>query len=73
MLITKAARRYATALLELGKERDEVEAILDDMKFIHNTMEGSRELVLFLQSPIVKYDDQRLFFFSMIESVFTCV
>ncbi|MBN2733001.1 MAG: F0F1 ATP synthase subunit delta, partial [Balneolaceae bacterium] len=48
MLITKAARRYASALLELGKERDEVEAILDDMNFINNTMDDSRELVLFL-------------------------
>lgn len=59
MHITKAARRYATALLELGKERDEVKALLDDMNFINNTMEDSRELVLFLQNPIIKYDDKQ--------------
>lgn len=58
MPITKAARRYATALLELAKERNELESILEDMKFIHNTMEGSRELVVFLKSPIIKYDDK---------------
>lgn len=59
MLISKAARRYATALLKLGKERDEVEAILDDMTFINNTMEDSSELVTFLRSPVVKYDDKQ--------------
>ena len=59
MHITKAARRYAKALLELGKERDEVQAILDDMNFISNTIEDARDLVLFLQSPIVKYDDKQ--------------
>jgi F-type H+-transporting ATPase subunit delta len=59
MRITKAARRYATALLELGKERNEVEAILDDMNFINNTMDDSRELVLFLGSPVIKYDEKQ--------------
>jgi F-type H+-transporting ATPase subunit delta len=59
MHITKAARRYATALLELGKERNEVEAILEDMQFIKNTLDDSGELVTFLRSPIVKFDDKQ--------------
>lgn len=59
MHISKAARRYATALLELGKERDEVKDLLNDMNFINNTMQDSRELVLFLQNPIIKYDDKQ--------------
>jgi len=58
MPITKAARRYATALLELAKERDELESILEDMEFIYNTLEDSRELVVFLKSPIIKFDDK---------------
>jgi len=58
MPITKAARRYATALLELAQERNEVESILEDIEFIDNTLEGSRELVVFLKSPIIKYDDK---------------
>lgn len=58
MPTTKAARRYATALLELADERDEVEQILEDITFIHNTLEGSRELVVFLKSPIIKFDDK---------------
>lgn len=58
MPTTKAARRYATALLELAKERDEVDDILEDIEFIHNTLKDSRELVLFLKSPIIKFDDK---------------
>jgi F-type H+-transporting ATPase subunit delta len=59
MLITRAARRYATTLLELGKERDEVQALLDDMHFINNTINDSRELALFVQSPIINYEDKQ--------------
>lgn len=59
MHVTKAARRYASALLELAKERDEVEDILEDMNFIKNTLDDSNELVLFLRSPIVKFDDKQ--------------
>ncbi len=58
MPTTKAARRYATALLELAKERDEVDEILNDIEYIHNTLEGSRDLVLFLKSPVIKFDDK---------------
>ncbi|MDZ7694410.1 MAG: F0F1 ATP synthase subunit delta [Balneolaceae bacterium] len=57
-MITKAARRYASALLQLGKERGEVESILSDIKFIKNTIDDSRDLQLFLQSPIIKFDDK---------------
>lgn len=67
MPTTKAAKRYATALLELAKERDEVEEILEDIRYIHNTIQDSRELVVFLKSPIIKFDDktqalEKLFF-----------
>lgn len=58
MPTTKAARRYASALLELAKERQEIEPVLEDITLIHNTLEGSRELVLFLRSPVIKFDDK---------------
>lgn len=58
MLITKAARRYATALLELAKEQNIVEEVLEDVKLIHNTLDGSKDLVLFLKSPVIKNDDK---------------
>jgi len=58
MLITKAARRYASALLQLAREREEVDAILEDVQLIKNTLDGSRELVVFLRSPVIKFDDK---------------
>src|SRR5699024_9215369 len=59
MLITKAARRYAKAFLDIAKERDEVEPVLEDISFINNTLKDSRELTLFLRSPVIKYDDKQ--------------
>lgn len=56
MLVSKAAKRYATALLELAKERDEVERTLEDVLLVKNTLEESRDLLLFLKSPIIKPD-----------------
>ncbi|NGP76798.1 ATP synthase F1 subunit delta [Balneolaceae bacterium YR4-1] len=67
MFITKAARRYATALLEIGKELDQVEEILDDIKLIDNTIEGSKELTMFISSPIIKYDDKK----AALDEIFT--
>lgn len=54
MLVSKAAKRYAIALLELSKEKKVVESTLKDVQFVHNTLSGSTELLLFLKSPIVK-------------------
>ncbi|MAO64204.1 MAG: ATP synthase F1 subunit delta [Balneola sp.] len=56
MLVSKAARRYATALLGLAREQDSVERTLEDVLLIKNTLEDSRDLVLFLKSPIIKPD-----------------
>lgn len=58
MLVSKAARRYASALLELAREEEAVERTLEDILFIKNTIEDSRELLLFLRSPIIKPDQK---------------
>ncbi len=54
MLVSKAARRYAIALLELSKEKKIVEKTLSDIQFIDKTIADSRDLELFLKSPIIK-------------------
>lgn len=54
MLVSKAAQRYASALLELAEENNSVEKTLEDINFIRNTLSGSRDLLLFLKNPIVK-------------------
>lgn len=59
MLVSKAARRYATALLESAKEKNSVDGTLKDINFIKDTIEGSKELRIFLKSPIVKPNDKQ--------------
>ncbi len=59
MLVSKAARRYAIAFLEISKEQKSVEKTLADVTFVQNTIQDSRELDLFLKSPIVKPGDKR--------------
>ncbi|MEO9886368.1 MAG: ATP synthase F1 subunit delta [Balneola sp.] len=54
MLVSKAAHRYAVALLESAREQDSVQETLKDIHFIKDTVEGSNELRLFLKSPVVK-------------------
>ena len=56
MLVSKAARRYAKALLGLAKENDVVEQTLKDVLFIKATIESSRDLLVFLRSPVIKPD-----------------
>lgn len=58
MVRTKAARRYATALLESAKETNAVDDILADINLIKNTLEDSKELIVFLRSPVIKFDDK---------------
>lgn len=59
MLVSKAARRYATALLESAKEHNSIETTLKDINFIKDTVEGSKELKNFLKSPVVKPAEKR--------------
>ncbi|MFA5669182.1 MAG: ATP synthase F1 subunit delta [Balneolaceae bacterium] len=66
MLVSKAARRYAKAFLELAIERKSVEDALKDILTIKLTIEGSRELILFLKSPIVKPIDKK----EVLEAIF---
>ncbi|MCH2449080.1 MAG: ATP synthase F1 subunit delta [Gracilimonas sp.] len=54
MLVSKAARRYATALLELAKEQHVLDRTLEDILLIKRTIEESRDLLVFLRSPVIK-------------------
>lgn len=58
MLITKAARRYADALLDVAGDQNSVEESLEDVRLIGNTVEGSPDLMVFLKSPVIRYDDK---------------
>lgn len=53
-MIPKAAGRYASALLETALENDTLETIHEDMLFLQETIDNSRDLQLFLKSPLIK-------------------
>ena len=51
---TRAAIRYAKAILDLAKDKNLADAVNSDMLDISNTINDSKELRLFLQNPIIK-------------------
>ncbi len=53
---TKAAGRYAQALLELALEKNNVDQVLADLKYLLEVNEQSVEFQLLLKSPIVNSD-----------------
>lgn len=55
MAESRAAHRYAKALLDLAVEKDIVEQVHTDMQLLANTCEENRNLVNMLQSPIVAH------------------
>lgn len=56
MVVTKLARVYAKALLDLAVEQDQVEPIKADMDLVAGVIKESPELAVTLSSPIIKTD-----------------
>ncbi|MFC4633801.1 ATP synthase F1 subunit delta [Dokdonia ponticola] len=56
---TRAAIRYAKAVLDLSKDSGTTDAVLQDMKDIAATLTGSKDLRVALQSPVIKAEDKR--------------
>jgi F-type H+-transporting ATPase subunit delta len=55
MVESRAASRYAKALLELAQEQNVLEQVHEDMLFFARTVEENRGLLLMLQSPVVPH------------------
>jgi F-type H+-transporting ATPase subunit delta len=55
----RLASRYAKALLELAVEKDQLEQIFADMKWLQSVCKTSREFVNVLRSPIIKGDSKK--------------
>lgn len=53
MAQTRAAIRYAKAVLDLAKDQKSDSAVNDDMKSIANAVEASKELSDMLHSPVI--------------------
>lgn len=53
MTIDRVSARYALSLYDLAVERNEVQQVLEDFRTLDKAFDNSRELVLFLQNPII--------------------
>ncbi|HET8886720.1 MAG TPA: ATP synthase F1 subunit delta [Salinimicrobium sp.] len=53
---TRAAQRYAKAILGMAEDQNLTEKVNDDMKLVSNTIEANNNLRVILKSPVVKSD-----------------
>lgn len=59
MRLSRAASRYAKAILDLAVEKNEASAVNEDMKTVLTTINGNKELRDFMSSPLLKADQKR--------------
>jgi F-type H+-transporting ATPase subunit delta len=59
MATARVAARYAKALLSLAQERKEMDVVGRDLDLLSALFRDSRDLVLLLQSPIIKSDKKQ--------------
>ena len=52
----RLAARYAKSVLDLAIEKDQLDAVYNDMLFLQAAFRSSKELVVLLKSPIIKAD-----------------
>tara|TARA_R110002049_G_scaffold307608_2_gene508610 strand:+ start:111 stop:641 length:531 start_codon:yes stop_codon:yes gene_type:complete len=57
--MSRAAIRYAKAVLSLASDNKSAEAVNSDMKSITNAIAGNEDLNQMLQSPVVKSSDKK--------------
>lgn len=55
----RIAKRYARALIEIAEEMDKLNEITKDIQFIDSVIRDSRELQLFLKSPIIREEKKK--------------
>ena len=65
MRSTKAASRYAKALLEIANDKNNVDSILGDMHFILNVNAEAHDFGLLIASPIIN-PDKKISIFKLI-------
>ncbi len=55
----RVARRYALALIDLAEEASQLDTVRKDMELVLQTVKRSRDLQLFLESPIIREDKKK--------------
>jgi F-type H+-transporting ATPase subunit delta len=56
---TRAALRYAKAILNLAKDSNDESKVNDDMLLVAKTITENKELNVMLHSPVIKAEDKR--------------
>ena len=56
MLNPRLAGRYAKSLIDLATERNELEAVYNDMQYLNAVCKASRPFVALLKSPVIPID-----------------
>jgi len=64
---TRAANRYAKALLDLAFEENQEEVVFKDMQLVAQTISENEELHLLLESPIFKITEKKEALLSIFE------
>ncbi|WGF93586.1 ATP synthase F1 subunit delta [Aequorivita marisscotiae] len=57
--MSRAAIRYAKAILQKANENNTEAVVFGDMQSVYTTLEDSRELRAVLQSPVIKANDKK--------------
>jgi len=64
---TRAANRYAKALLDLALEKNQEDVLFSDMQYVSKTIADSSELSLVLNSPVYKIENKKV----VLDSIFS--
>jgi F-type H+-transporting ATPase subunit delta len=56
MLNPRLATRYAKSLIDLSRERKELDAVFEDMLLLQRICSGNRDFVVLLRSPVIPPD-----------------
>lgn len=59
MIGSRAAIRYAKAVLQQAEDTSHAKAVFADMETVKTTLDGNRELRSVLKSPVVKNEDKQ--------------
>jgi F-type H+-transporting ATPase subunit delta len=59
MTFSRAARRYAQALMDVAEDKKIIDRLVADMELIRSTAQESREFRAFLKNPVIKKDKKR--------------
>ncbi len=68
MTNVRVARRYAEALVEMAEEQKNTDAVVKDLELLRRLLKESRDLLLFVKSPIVNKRKKQEIFRSMFGS-----